>query len=219
LRKSHSHKIPIEAFAKEKEKKMLRRASRQAPSILPEHGGGNPSSTCYFGYGSSGWSGYDNSYSRSRDSSPYFAKRRPSYSSSDFLPSVVKKSSSWLALGLGFFVLLVGYYQSKFQWVLRELNVDSLDQVVQTYRDIYTQKTRSYGEMDERYAILERLNAKLHKEKEELRSTYEKKIMKEFTNRRQEEARLVAREEAFKSQIQRLQEASARETRRAVTDK
>ena len=73
--------------------------------------------------------------------------------------------------------------------------------------------------MEERYSIMERLNAKLHKEKEELRTSYEKKLMKEFTSRREEEDRLVAREEAFKSQIKVLQTAASREARRAVEDK
>lgn len=73
--------------------------------------------------------------------------------------------------------------------------------------------------MDERYSILERLNAKLHKEKEDLRTSYEKKTMKEFSNRRAEEDRMVAREEAFKAQIQRLQDAASKEAKRAIIDK
>ena len=73
--------------------------------------------------------------------------------------------------------------------------------------------------MNERYSIMERLNSKLHKEKEELRTNYEKKMMKEFAARREEEDRLIAREEAFKSQIKVLQNAASREAQRSVEDK
>lgn len=124
-----------------------------------------------------------------------------------------------MALGLSFFVLLSGYYQNKFQWVARELNVSSIDEVVKAYHNLYEQKKNVFGEMDERYSILERLNAKLHKEKEELRQTYEKKLMKEFSKRRVEEDRMIAREEAFKEQINVLQKAASKEAQRAVTDK
>lgn len=106
--------------------------------------------------------------------------------------------------------------------MLRELNVDSIDDAVQKYRDLYNKKIsrhRLSTEMDERYSILERLNAKLHKEKEDMKNSYEKKMMKEFTNRRMEEDRLIAREEAFKSQIKVLQEAASREARRSASDK
>lgn len=196
------------------------RPSRQASSILPNHGGGSSSTNIYVGYGNGGYC--SDPYAKSSLSSARFGKRRPSYSSSDILPSLVKNSTSWLALGLAFFIFLSGYYQSKFHWVLRELNADSVDQVVQKYRDLYTEKVsrkRASSEIEERYSILERLNAKLHKEKEDLRSTYEKKMMKEFTNRRQEENRLIAREEAFKAQIKVLQEVASRDARRAVTEK
>lgn len=102
------------------------------------------------------------------------------------------------------------------------MDVDSIDQAVKTYRDLYSEKVnrrRYSSDMDERYSILERLNSKLHKEKEDLRSSYEKKIMKEFTNRRQEEDRLIAREEAFKAQIKVLQESASREAQRSVADR
>ena len=209
---------------------MLRRPSRQS-SILPSCGMDSSSSHSQ----SSSYLGYGRSYSNSSCGDPYASrssfgsssydlgsKRRSSYSSKEILPSFVKNSTSWLALGLAFFILVSGYYQSQFQWLTRELHVDSLDQVVQTYQELYNEKIsrkRSSSEMDERYSIMERLNSKLHKEKEDLRITYEKKIMKEFTNRRQEEDRLIAREEAFKSQIKVLQTAASREARRSVTDK
>ena len=104
----------------------------------------------------------------------------------------------------------------------QEMDADSIDQAVNNYQKLYSEKVnrkRYSSDMDERYSILERLNAKLHKEKEDLRSSYEKKMMKEFTNRRQEEDRLIAREEAFKAQIQKLQEAASREARRSVSDR
>ena len=201
---------------------MLRRNSRQSASLLPNHA---PATGAQFGgYGSSyGASSSYGGYGSYNDnnltySGSVYGKRRPSYSS-EMLPSVAKKSSSWLALGLGFFVLLSGYYQSKLQSVARQLNVTSIDEVVQAYRNLYEQKKNAFGEIDERYSILERLNGKLHKEKEELRQTYEKKMMKEFNNRRAEEDRMIAREEAFKAQIKRLQQAAAKEAQRAITDK
>jgi hypothetical protein len=134
-------------------------------------------------------------------------------------PSALKTSTSWLALGLAFFIFVSGYYQSKLQYILREVGVESMDEVVQKFRDLYTQKNNRSVEMQERYTILERLNTKLHKEKEELRSSYEKKIVREFSNRRKEEDRMIAREEAFKTQIQKLQNAATREAKRSVSEK
>lgn len=208
------------------------RPRRATTSILPNHGGDCSSNNYYGGYrssssSSSSFSGYGSHTSTSYGEGIYSKKRRNSYTSPhdliDIIPTFIKKSSSWFALALVFFVLLAGYYQSKFQYILRELKVDSLDQLVQTYQDLYTERSRKqqrgFGEVDERYAMLERLNAKLHKEKEELRKSYEKKVMKEFTARREEEGRLIAREQAFKEQIKRLQVAASRDAKRAVTDK
>jgi hypothetical protein len=131
----------------------------------------------------------------------------------------MKTSTSWLALGLAFFIFISGYYQSKLQYVLREVGVESMDEVVQKFRDLYTQKNSKSVEMQEQYTTLERLNTKLHKEKEDLRSSYEKKLMREFSNRRKEEDRMIAREEAFKAQIQKLQNAATREAQRSVWEK
>lgn len=205
---------------------MLRRQSRSS-TILPSNGMDSSSSSqssSYLGYGRSSSSG-DPYASRSSFGSCTYdlgSKRRSSYSSKEILPSFVKNSTSWLALGLAVFILATGYYQSQFQWVTRELHVDSLEQVVQTYHELHNEKIsrkRSSSEMDERYSIMERLNSKLHKEKEELRTNYEKKMMKEFASRREEEDRLISREEAFKSQIKVLQNAASREAQRSVEDK
>jgi len=117
---------------------------------------------------------------------------------------------------------LCGHYLSQFQWALREFDAVSIDDAIHKYRELYTQKAqrqRQSLQIEERYSVLERLNAKLHKEKEDLRSSYEKKMMKEFTSRRQEEDRLIAREDAFKKQIKTLQESSSREAQRSVKDK
>ena len=214
------------------------RPSRQS-SILPNYGSSSgttsSSSTYYSGYGNSGYgsngygksaygSGCDSYSSGPSFASPRSSKRRPSYSSNiDFLPSAIRNSTSWLAVGLAFFILLSGYYQSTFHWALRELEANTFEQAIRNYRDLYNEnrlnRKRMSSDMDERYSILERLNAKLHKEKEDLRSSYEKKIMKEFTKRRQEEDRLIAREEAFKGQIKKLQDSAAREARRSVSDR
>lgn len=218
------------------------RACRQSSSssILPNYGNGSSSSTnssqssCYVGYGnnsygrdgissstSSASSSYTLSPSYASSSSPGFGKkRRPSYSANEsFFPSSMKTSTSWLALGLAFFIFVSGYYQSKLQHVLREVGVETMDEVVQKFHDLYSQKNSKSVEMQERHTILERLNAKLHKDKEELKSSYEKKIVREFSNRRKEEDRMVAREEAFKAQIQKLQTAATREAKRSVWDK
>jgi hypothetical protein len=218
------------------------RACRQSSSssILPNYSDGSSSSikssqsSCYVGYGNSSYGRDSISSSTASASSSYtlsqrnvssssfgFGKnRRPSYSANEhFLPSALKTSTSWLALGLAFFIFVSGYYQSKLQFVLREVGVETMDEVVQKFRDLYSQKNNRSLEMQERYTLLERLNTKLHKDKEELKSTYEKKIMREFTNRRKEEDRMVAREEAFKTQIQKLQTAATREAKRSVSDK
>ena len=211
---------------------MLRRSSYRQPStILPSCTGMDCSSSSQ----SSSYLGYGRSYSGSSNGDPYASrnsfgsssyslnsKRRSSYTSTEYFPSFFNKSNSWLGLGLAFFLFVSGYYQSKFQWVTRELNVNSLDEVVDQYKELYSDKLsrkQRSSELDERYTIMERLNAKLHKEKEDIKNSYEKKIMKEFTNRRREEDRLIARENAFKEQIKLLQDGAARDAKRAVEAK
>jgi hypothetical protein len=121
------------------------------------------------------------------------------------------------------FLLLVARYRSEQRHLLEEIQLNSVDEVIDAFtklkednrkweREIFSQKGAE-REAHARYSSLERSNRMLRKERDDLHVKYES------SGRRSEELRVTAREDAWKHQVQLLQEATVREARRAATEK
>lgn len=121
------------------------------------------------------------------------------------------------------FFLLATRYRAQQRHLLQEIQLSSVDEVIETFnrlkednrkweREIFSQKG-SEREAHARYSSLERSNRMLRKERDQLHAKYES------PERRNEELKIAAREQAWKQQVQLLQEATVREARRAATEK
>jgi hypothetical protein len=128
----------------------------------------------------------------------------------------------FLLLSVIFFVLATRY-RSQQRHLLEEIQLNSVDEAIEAFarlkednrkweREIFSQKG-SEREAHARYSSLERSNRMLRTERDQLHAKYES------PERRNEELKVVAREEAWKHQVQLLQEATIRESRRAATEK
>jgi hypothetical protein len=114
-------------------------------------------------------------------------------------------------------------YRTRQRHLLEELQINSVEEVIAAFtkmkednrrweREIFAQKGAE-RETHARYTALERSNRLLQKERDELRGKVES------PERRNEELKIKAREEAWKQQIQLLREATVRESRRAAIEK
>lgn len=121
------------------------------------------------------------------------------------------------------FMLSTFRYHTQQRHLLSTLPAKSLDHVVTIVsklkddnrkweREIFTQKGNE-RETHARYTALERSNRLLQKQVDELRVVYES------PEKRNEELRVAAREDAWKDQVQLLQQATVREAKRAATEK
>jgi hypothetical protein len=122
-----------------------------------------------------------------------------------------------------FFFFTTLRYRSQQRNVLHTLQANSLDEVVEGVerlreenrrweRGIFAQKGTE-RETHARYTALERSSRMLQKERDELRVKYES------PERRNDELRIMNREEAWKQQVHLLQQATVREARRAAIEK
>jgi hypothetical protein len=121
------------------------------------------------------------------------------------------------------FFLLATRYRSQQRHLLEEIQLNSVDEAIEAFarlkednrkweREIFSQKG-SEREAHARYSSLERSNRMLRTERDQLHAKYES------PERRNEEFKVAAREEAWKHQVQLLQEATIRESRRAAIEK
>jgi hypothetical protein len=121
------------------------------------------------------------------------------------------------------FFLLATRYRSQQRHLLEEIQLNSIDEAIDAFarlkednrkweREIFSQKG-SEREAHARYSSLERSNRMLRKERDQLHDKYES------PERRNEELKIAAREDAWKHQVQLLKEATVREARRAATEK
>jgi hypothetical protein len=128
----------------------------------------------------------------------------------------------FLLLSIIFF-LLATRCRSQQRHLLEEIQLSSVDEVIDAFarlkednrkweREIFSQKG-SEREAHARYSSLERSNRMLRKERDALSLKYES------PERRNEQLRIVAREDAWKNQVHLLQQATVREARRAATEK
>lgn len=123
----------------------------------------------------------------------------------------------------GIFFILATRYRSQQRHLLQEIQLKSVDEVIDAFaklkednrkweREIFSQKGAE-REAHARYAALERSNRMLRKERDDLHDKYES------PERRNEELRIVAREDAWKHQVALLQQATVQESYRAATEK
>jgi hypothetical protein len=123
----------------------------------------------------------------------------------------------------GIFFILATRYRAQQQHLLQEIQLKSVDEVIDAFaklkednrkweREIFSQKGAE-REANARYSALERSNRMLRKERDELHDKYES------PERRNEELRIAAREDAWKNQVALLQEATVQESYRAATEK
>jgi hypothetical protein len=128
----------------------------------------------------------------------------------------------FLTLTVIFFLLTIRY-RSQQSRLLGEIQLNSVDEVIEAFsklkednrkweRETFSQKGAE-REAHARYAALERSNRMLQKERDELR------VKHESPERRNEELKIAAREQAWKHQVQLLQQATVREARRAASEK
>jgi hypothetical protein len=121
------------------------------------------------------------------------------------------------------FFLLATRYRMQQRHLLEEIQLNSVDEAIEAFarlkednrkweREIFSQKG-SEREAHARYSSLERSNRMLRTERDQLHAKYES------PERRNEEMKIAAREGAWKHQVQLLQEATVRESRRAATEK
>jgi hypothetical protein len=197
-----------------------------------EGGGGSSSSNGggYEGYSNGSYGGYGGDVYAS---TVYGGNGSSSRSSSDNKYSKRSSSTNPLLLlacciGLGVWsVLSVGLWmsaRSNYNGILDVLQVHSseaalevVDQWKQSVEDAQREQTQSQRDATRKYASqinqLERDNRFLAKERDELRVKYE------GPDKQEEETRMVLREEAFQSQVELLQQATRKESKRTVLER
>jgi flagella basal body P-ring formation protein FlgA len=98
-----------------------------------------------------------------------------------------------------------------------EAALEVVDQWKQSVEDAQREQTQSQRDATRKYASqinqLERDNRFLAKERDELRVKYE------GPDKQEEETRMVLREEAFQSQVELLQQATQKESKRTVLER
>jgi cyclophilin family peptidyl-prolyl cis-trans isomerase len=194
-----------------------------ANSGLPSYGGAAPSYGGYNGNGSA-YGGFHGGGGGSNGS--FKDKPRSRNGSNDPVALVLDKLKQpwmWGVLAASFFFILTMQYRSQRNAILRELNVSSTKEALQRFQDTHSQKQNFERELfsktsetkttAQKTAKLEVELRKVQKERDELRVKFES------PDRRRDEIRLAAREEAWKKQVQVLQQATSKESRRAVMEK
>lgn len=201
------------------------------------HSGGGGLPTSHYEYGGGGQGGGEYNYQQqqypssssyggfgtSRGNATYKDKRRK-----NIFVEYAKDPVVLLACATALFFLLTMHYRGKLNWLLRETGETSHKSVLSLIGDLKklnqkferenqalknTQAQRQ-KRMEQDQDRLKKENRQLQKERDELRVKYEGNPEKQI-----EEARLRAREDAWKKQVQLLQQATSRESRRAVLEK
>ena len=126
----------------------------------------------------------------------------------------------WSVAVMGLWMNVRGKYNS----ILTEFNVPNSDALMDLYKRLQTDLSTAQHEMDRsirdtqvklngRQQELERENRLLQKERDELRVKYE------GPDKEEEESRLQLREVAFQHQVELLQEATRKESKRNVLER
>lgn len=191
------------------------------------YGGYNAhSQQSYGGYTGQSSSMYGGSAMSSDDDNKHSKRRNSSFSSrfgSGFMSPVMLLC---MTLGLMALIMLLMWtnVRGKYNTILKELELPNSKAVIDMYKSLQTdvaaanKKRDSTGrDMERDYARrqkeMERENRLLQKERDELRVKYE------GPDKKEEESRLLLREQAFQKQVALLQEATRKESRRTVLEK
>lgn len=200
-------------------------------------GGGGGGGSHYSGYGSStgGGGGFgvgmgeaygESSYGGAADSRSSLKgkKKRPGSSSPVSLALLMDKFVIALIVAL----LSLGmtmYYRSQYKLVLNKFHVQSISEAVKSYERLEQEKKRFQREaisgketdrnLKNTIRELEKTNRELRKQQDELKVRYEASGGMGV----EESEKLKAREGAWKKQVQLLQNATQRESKRAVMER
>jgi hypothetical protein len=185
-------------------------------------GGGSSSQSAYYG-GYTGAQAYDTGYSRPSTSSatPQNSKRNKEES------PVVKYILTLVCL---LFLGTTLHYRGKFNGTLHKLNVKSIDEAVRIVTNVERDKERWKRDLQlkridqdgykEKLDKLEDKNRILQKERDEFRIKYERQPhAQKDENALLDSKKLASRAKAMTKQIELLQNATQRESKRAVIDK
>jgi len=187
---------------------------------------GGYSQQSYGGYnaGSSGmYTGYaaapseDNKYKKSSKSAPSIGSLMGGFSPLLLLCLLM---GLWSFAAMGLWMNARGKYNS----ILGAFNAPDSDQLMNLYKNLQQDLARAQREKDRtvreterklksRQAELERENRLLQKERDELR------VKHEGPDKEEEESRMLLRDEAFRNQLELLQEATRKESRRNVVER
>ena len=189
---------------------------------LPSHsGGGYPYNGGYNNGGGAsygGYSGYPDTGYSSSSSTPLYSPRRSS-TESPFL-KLLKNKWLWTLLLCVILLCSTLHFRGKYKATLKKLNVKTVDEAVRLLQDAERDKQRQRKDnqvnthAQEQYKKkIEKLvdeNRSLRKEKDELRIRYEGQGV---------DKQSATREKAMQHQIQLLQNATKRESKRAVLER
>eukprot|EP00934_Nitzschia_sp_Nitz4_P007473 Nitzschia sp. Nitz4//scaffold325_size20118//9160//10704//NITZ4_008702-RA/size20118-snap-gene-0.33-mRNA-1//-1//CDS//3329547899//7463//frame0 len=195
----------------------------------PNYGGYQQGGNTYNAPSYGGYQGGNNAYgsaAQSSSSGEKYSRRRSNPSMA--LGGGAMNPMAILSITLGLFALVMlllwNSARSRYNSILEELNVPTSKAALDLYQSLQTDlevarssKNRINRDTDRKYVKqqkeLEAENRKLQKERDALTSKYES------PERREQDARLLAREEAFQAQVERLQTATRRESKRAVLER
>jgi hypothetical protein len=202
------------------------------------YGGYQPSQSSSSGQAYGGYGGYSQQqqqqqYSGSFKDKPKFRSSSSSHGAAmeqalSWMVQQLKRPISWITLLAALFFCFMMQYRGQVHWMLNELRVPSMQQVVDQFvaterranncqRDL-NQKQATERRLKDQMTYYERENSKLQKEKNELMM---KKEYNAATKERdlEEIERLAARDDAWKEQVMLLQKSTKRESKRAAKEK
>lgn len=187
-------------------------------------GGGSSSGSAYGGYGSSsgGFGGFG--ASPSGDFKDKIGRKNRN-SPVELILSKLKEPWTWSIITTIFFMILTLNYRSKFNSILKVMDIRSggvkeaqlaWDGIIRS-RDSKNRQVTSMQEqqrkINQKHTECEQAKRQIMKERDELRVKYES------PDKKQEISRNLSRDKALKQQLQLLQNATQRESRRTAMER
>lgn len=179
-----------------------------------------------FGVGMGGEASYGESPYASDDRSSFKGKKKKKSSFSSTISLKLLKDKVVIASLVAFFMFgLTMYYRSQYHLILKKLHVQTMVEAVKSYEKLELEKKKFQKEaisakendrnMKNSIRELEKVNRELRKQQDELKVKYETVGGIEV----QKNEKLKGRDDAWRNQVYLLQNATQRESKRAVLER